>query len=776
MPVLSQTASAPETPKKVLIFSGTDPNLPTVVQVSEIIRATLGKGSSGRVQFYSEALDTHRIPEEKYEQELIKFLQRKYEGQKFDLIFTLGSAGLKFLLKHKGELFPDSPKVFFHTNERENEGLELGPNVTGVHGRIELSSALDLALSLHPGTRRVVVVAGNSRMDKFWETRARTEFRTFEGRVEFTYLTNTTIEDLRKELGSLPPHTIVIFLSFLLDREGRGYSLPESVSLVAPSSAAPIYVAAESGFVPGVVGGRMISYEALARSGAELGLRVLGGERPQDIPVQSVPSVVMFDWRELRRWGISEASLPPGSDVRFKEPTFWERYRWHIIGVVAFIVFESLLIAVLLIERRRRSRAIMQLDKRVQFERLLSHLSAEFADLPAGKVDTIVKKWLERLKEFLGDVTISFFEIPRSETATIAAPPENMSPLPRARTVYDVKEDEWCLVQLRKGRTINLADVPATVSDKKTSEEPAVGLKSLLAIPVAVNGATFALALGTDRVHAAWSRDEVSQLRLVGEIFAGAFERKRAGEELRQTRDDLNHVARLTAMGEMAASIAHEVNQPLAAIATYGEACVRLLSGDSPNVKKSLEAIGHIISDSMRASEVIKRIRALVKKTAHENAPQDLNHIILDIVALTDGDVMRRSVQPKLRLAADLPLVLGDRVELQQVMLNLVLNSIEAMGTITDRARELTITSSSNGDRQVVVTVQDSGVGLNPEQTRRMFDPFVTTKPNGLGMGLSISRTILEAHGGTLTAEPNKGPGATFRFTLPTVRGSNNGH
>ena len=220
-------------------------------------------------------------------------------------------------------------------------------------------------------------------------------------------------------------------------------------------------------------------------------------------------------------------------------------------------------------------------------------------------------------------------------------------------------------------------------------------------------------------------------------------------------------------MGEMAASIAHEVNQPLAAITTYGDACVRLLSGDSPNVKKSLEAINHIISDSMRASEVIKRIRALVKKTAHENKPQDLNQIILEMVALTEPDVLSKSVQLELHLAHDLPLVLGDRVELQQVMLNLILNGIEAMSATITNARELTITSTKNGAGTVVVTVKDSGVGLTPEQARRIFDPFVTTKPNGLGMGLSISRTILEAHGGRLWAEPNNGPGARFQFTLP---------
>jgi PAS domain S-box-containing protein len=352
----SPVASAAEAPKKVLIFSGTDPNLPSVVLVTEILRSTLEKGWPGRVQFYSEALDNRRIPDDKHEAEMIKLLQRKYEGEKIDLIFTLGSSGLRFLL-NQDELFSDTPKIFVNTNEHEVDGLDLRQNVTGVQGSIDLRSALDLALSLHPGTRRVVVVTGNSSRDKSWEELAHKEFRSSEASTEFTYLTNVTIEELRRELASLPQHTVVFFLSFLSDSAGNGYSLPESVSLVAPSSSAPIYLVIQSGFMQGVVGGRMISYEALGKSAAELGSRVLAGERPRDIPPQTIPSVAMFDWRELRRWGIVESSLPAGSIVRYKQPTFWEQYKWPVIGIISLCIIEALLIVGLLINRRKRRQA-----------------------------------------------------------------------------------------------------------------------------------------------------------------------------------------------------------------------------------------------------------------------------------------------------------------------------------------------------------------------------------------------------------------------------------
>jgi PAS domain S-box-containing protein len=363
-----------------------------VVLVNQILRSTLEKGWPGRIQFYNEALDNHRIPEEKYEQEMVKLLQRKYEGEQIDLIFTLGSAALKFLLKHQDEIFSNTPKIFVNTNEHEVDGLELGQNVTGVQGRIELRPALDLALSLHPGTRRVVVVTGNAPIDKFWEALAHREFQSYENSVEFTYLTNLTIEELRRELASQPPNTIVFFLNFLLDRAGNGYSLPESVSLVAPTSSAPIYVTIQSGFRQGVVGGRMISYEALGRTAAELGARVLAGERPQDIPPQTVPSVAMFDWRELRRWGISEAKLPPGSIVQFRELSVWEQYKWHIIGIISLCILEALLIVYLLFTRARRRRAEQE---SVRFA-LLAKAEHQHLDEVVSNVPGIV--WESRLE------------------------------------------------------------------------------------------------------------------------------------------------------------------------------------------------------------------------------------------------------------------------------------------------------------------------------------------------------------------------------------------
>lgn len=235
---------------------------------------------------------------------------------------------------------------------------------------------------------------------------------------------------------------------------------------------------------------------------------------------------------------------------------------------------------------------------------------------------------------------------------------------------------------------------------------------------------------------------------------------------LRETQTELAHVNRVTTMGELAASIAHEVNQPLMGIVTNASASLRLLARDSPDLAEAGEALRAIIRDGNRAAEVVSRMRALFKKARPAKERLNLNEAIDEVVILTKGEARRNKVTLRTELAANLPSVLGDRVQIQQVVMNLILNGIEAMRTVQDRERALVVrTQRGEGDR-VRVSVQDSGVGFDPANAKRMFDAFHTTKPGGMGMGLSISRSIVEGHGGRLWATANDGPGATFQFTL----------
>jgi C4-dicarboxylate-specific signal transduction histidine kinase len=251
---------------------------------------------------------------------------------------------------------------------------------------------------------------------------------------------------------------------------------------------------------------------------------------------------------------------------------------------------------------------------------------------------------------------------------------------------------------------------------------------------------------------------------------ASLFERKRAEEALRQAQADLAHVTRVTTLGELSASIAHEVNQPLAAVLVNAEACLGWLDRETPNLEEVRRSLEWIIKDGRRAGEVIRRVRGLLNKTDTQKAPLHINDVVNDVIALVQRELFSQRVLLRMELAPALPVILADRIQLQQVIINLMINGIEAMQAITNRPRELAIRTHQNEAHQVLVTVKDCGVGISAEDADRLFNPFFTTKQDGMGIGLSICRSIIEQHGGRIWATPNSGPGSTFQFTLHADR------
>ena len=245
-------------------------------------------------------------------------------------------------------------------------------------------------------------------------------------------------------------------------------------------------------------------------------------------------------------------------------------------------------------------------------------------------------------------------------------------------------------------------------------------------------------------------------------------EQKRTEEALQVTRTELARVARITTIGELTASIAHEVNQPLAAVVANADACVAWLSRDHPDLSEARAAAERATRGATRASEVITRIRSLITKTTPQKSLVKINEMIEETVALAAAQASAHNVAVEVELYGDLPHVLGDRIQLQQVVANLLMNAIDAIISTTDRPRKVLIRSEPQSGGQIRVSVQDSGIGVNPDVMNRLFEPFFTTRPNGMGMGLAISRSIIEAHGGRLWAESTGSTGSVFHFTLPS--------
>jgi PAS domain S-box-containing protein len=338
-----------------MLYPDNNDGSPGEALFAQSLRTTFATGSAERVEIYNEYLDVSPVREDGFRQLQAEFLRRKYAGRKVDLVIAGLSSGLDFVREHRERIFPGVPVVFAAVDEREVQARKLPPDVIGVPIKMDLGATLEVALQLHPNTRRVFVIAGKAPFDVYWEAEARQAFRPYEEKLEFVYLTGLPMEGLLQEVAHLPERSIIYYLHVLQDGTGKVLIPADALALLAAKTNVPVYGHIDSYVGRGIVGGRVFSFENEGKNAAKLGLRILAGEKPESIGVlQPSENSYLFDWRQLRRWGIREASLPLGSVVRYKEAGFWDLYKWQILGVISLCVIQSLLIVGLLVQRSSR--------------------------------------------------------------------------------------------------------------------------------------------------------------------------------------------------------------------------------------------------------------------------------------------------------------------------------------------------------------------------------------------------------------------------------------
>jgi signal transduction histidine kinase len=611
--------------RRVLLLYGEPRLTPAIVNVDTVIRATLQARIPAAVTFYTEYLDLNLFVQGAPQAELRELLRRKYETRPVDLIVAAGSRPLRIALHNRAALFAGAPVVFVSVDPTAAADLRLDANVTGTWLDLGWKDTLDAARRLQPQTRRALVVGGSSPADQVWLAEARRQLAAEEGGLDIRYAADRSLDDVVKEVASLPPQTVILLGTFLRDAAGRDLGTVAAATRIAAASTVPVYAVNETLLGTGVVGGLVVSFEAHGRAAAELAARVLAGERP--VPTSHGTIVPQFDARQLERWGLDPRRLPPGSVLLFREPSVWERYRWHATAVLGALALQSALIAGLLIQRARRRRAQQSLAERLRFETLLSDLSAILAAVTPGETDPQVEAGLRRIGEELSIdwATVRGFQEGTPEVwLTHTWSREAAAPRPAV-----VREDgaPWAFARLRAGHVVRVEgadDLPEeAVLDRRSFAR--LGTRSMVSIPLGVgNDVIGCLSLGTVREARRWPDELIRRLQLLAEVFAHALDRQRSARAVREGEAQVRSLAGrlMTAQEEERRRIARDlhdhVSQELAALSI----ALSTLGGRVDGHAKAdlLEEIADLRGRTAELSEVIRHL-------SHDLHPGALRHV-----------------------------------------------------------------------------------------------------------------------------------------------------
>jgi signal transduction histidine kinase len=592
--VPSRLAAQQERAQSILFLDQSDFRGPFYQDIFVAFRERVAANMPSHITLYEESIGLGRFGGAAYEHSLIRYLREKYRDRPIGVIVAIGPATLEAVQRWRAELWPGIPVVFGLVSESDFARLKLPPDVTGETARLTLADEVRVARAVVRGLDRVVLVGddwGRQTVFGHWKE----EIPSATAGLQVTELIGLPIAALERRVAALPDKSAIICSAIYSDGEGGTYPPDVLLGFIAKKANRPIVAGAETYLEAGAIGGFMLQPRAIGDDVANRALRIINGKAVSDDP--ATPSNVVkpiFNWRQMQRWNVSAADLPPGSEIRFRELSFWEQYRWPSVLVSLVVLIQAFLISILLQERRRRS------DAELEARRRLSELA---------------------------------------------------------------------------------------------------------------------------------------------------------------------HVHRQAIAGELSSSIAHELNQPLGSILTNSETAELILSSPQPNLAELKEILADIRQDDLRASQIIAHMRSLLKHAPFELRDIDLNEVLRDAFSLMSAQAARSNVALDVKACPRPLTVRGDRIQLQQVVLNLIANGMDAVKAIPFGRMVVGGTECKNG--RALISISDNGPGVPKEKLKDVFELFFTTKEQGLGVGLSIARTIVQAHNGQIWAEDLPEGGAVFRISLP---------
>ena len=703
---------------EVLLVRPREQLTPEYAAIEAGLRNELASASVDATQVYSEFVDLDfRRPIDR--RIFADYLRAKYADVGIDAVVALSDEAVLFVAEHR-DVIGDVPLVF---TTRASATIDRIPKSSSVVAPLFPSRTVELALLLQPNAEHLFVVSDAPSADDVGLPPLRAFMPGYSGQLEVEYLLGLAPDDLLDRVAHLPPSSFVLYAP-----TGRGWAsieprAHEMAEQLAARANAPVYGLHDDYVGRGIVGGYMIRSEQVGAEMAHQTLRALRGEYSGAADLNGSHAV---DSRALSRWKLDQARLPSGTELLFAPPSIWKLYQGWIITLLVLVAVQFALIVTLLIQsisHRRDRLALAETAHRFQLARVAGKVGIWQWDLDNEQL--IVEP---ELRELLG---------------------------------YDASGDD---LPADPNALIHEEDLPKL---RRAARDHVQGITSSFEIQCRMLGKNGEIRWFLSRGQAIIARN-----RLIGTAFditdrkRDEDERARTLVQMQEQRNELAHLGRAAMAGALSGAVAHELNQPLSAMMSNARAALQFMARGSADRQEIKDILADIESDGRRAGEVIRHLRSLLRRGEAQFETVHLDIIIDQVLRLIHSDLVSHNIKVVHEAIPGVPPISADAVQLQQVMLNLLSNACDALKSVNPRDRRISIGVGMRGPGRVRISVSDNGCGFADDNPEHLFKPFVTTKRSGLGLGLSISRSIVDAHGGRIWAENNRDGGATFHIDL----------